>query len=526
MYNGLLKVPEDALTEDELERIKAELTIINPVYESKLRHSKWKPREEEKYLYFWHYKNNHYYFPRNILKALNISCSDVQTNKKPGEFADIIFSPKLRDYQKQFLNQVGINTWIYDKIFEVPCGHGKTIIALYLASIFKKKTLVLVTTNYLAKQWQQRAKEFCGEEARLLNSKLSITKLSTLPNISIVTLSMYNNLQDTISQLIKKEVGFVVMDEGHRSGAESYQSIIETLPAKKRLCLTATFRRLDGKEKILQYHFGEKHTMQNQQPLAKVYPLETNCTIDYLIPRDKIKDEDRFVDAMIDSKCFKLIKATDEFFNITYVKKFAWEGKSHMLDKIPEMDLHGRDKKLLTDILSKITFAHYDNYIAKDGKRIRILKNAIQKCLKDGRTILVLSKRKNLLHQLDRIFSKTSVKKALIISETNKMKQEERDYVQNEAELILGINQLAQEGFDVARIDTVIFCHPITDTEQAIGRSGRVLPGKKQAIVLYLVDNCWVYRNMFRKSINFIKINAKLKGDITISELDDVLWQN
>jgi superfamily II DNA or RNA helicase len=174
--------------------------------------------------------------------------------------------------------------------------------------------------------------------------------------------------------------------------------------------------------------------------------------------------------------------------------------------------------------MERVTFAYYDNYISVDSRRIRLVKSLIHQCLKDGRTVLVLAKRKNILHQLDKIFEGT--KKALIISETNKMKPEEREFVQNEANLILGIQQLANEGLDIPRIDTVIFYHPVTDTEQPIGRAGRVLPDKKQSLVFYLRDNCWVYSNMFRKSINFMKINAELQADITYEELSEVLCQN
>lgn len=198
----------------------------------------------------------------------------------------------------------------------MPCGHGKTVLALYLAAKIQRKMLVLVTTNYLAKQWQERAKEFCGEDATILSSKIVLSKL---PNISIITLDMFKSLDDSIIKLIQKEIGFVVMDEGHRAGAETYQPIIGEIGAKKRLCLTATFRRLDGKEQILKYHFGELFTMENQQPLAKVYPLMTNTTIDYLIPKDKLVDVDLFYDEIVSNRRFLLNKETPEFFNISIV---------------------------------------------------------------------------------------------------------------------------------------------------------------------------------------------------------------
>lgn len=519
MYDGLIAVPKGSISDTDLELIKSHLTISNPEYEAKLKYSKWKPKESEKYLNFWYYNGSTYWFPRNILSALNIDYKSYISTSQEGHYADIQFLKKLRRWQARFVESATA-TWETDKIFEVPCGHGKTVLALYLAAKIQRKMLVLVTTNYLAKQWQERAKEFCGEDATILSSKIVLSKL---PNISIITLDMFKSLDDSIIKLIQKEIGFVVMDEGHRAGAETYQPIIGEIGAKKRLCLTATFRRLDGKEQILKYHFGELFTMENQQPLAKVYPLMTNTTIDYLIPKDKLVDVDLFYDEIVSNRRFLLNKETPEFFNISIVDTW-FKSKSSRDTAVESLKVNKKDAKTLAAAMDKVVFAHYDNYVATDARRVRLIKSVIHQCLKNGRTVLVLSKRKNLLYQLDRLFEGT--KKALIISETNKMKPEEREFVQNEAKLILGINQLANEGLDVPRIDTVIFCHPITDTEQPIGRAGRVLPDKKQSLILYLRDNCWVYSNMFRKSINFIKINAELQADITYEELSDVLCQN
>ena len=45
-------------------------------------------------------------------------------------------------------------------IISVPCGWGKTIIALYLISKLKKKTIIVVHKEFLLNQWKQRIAEF------------------------------------------------------------------------------------------------------------------------------------------------------------------------------------------------------------------------------------------------------------------------------------------------------------------------------------------------------------------------------
>ena len=43
----------------------------------------------------------------------------------------------------------------------LPCGYGKTVCALYIASQMKRRTLVLVHKGFLVEQWQERQIHFC-----------------------------------------------------------------------------------------------------------------------------------------------------------------------------------------------------------------------------------------------------------------------------------------------------------------------------------------------------------------------------
>lgn len=105
----------------------------------------------------------------------------TEKHYEKGDFAPIKFYGKLRRYQRIFLDKA-INLsgekirWNYDKIFEVPCGHGKTIMALFLAALLQRKMLVFVSTNYLAEQWKDKAKIACKEDALILNKKIDSIK--------------------------------------------------------------------------------------------------------------------------------------------------------------------------------------------------------------------------------------------------------------------------------------------------------------------------------------------------------------
>ena len=52
-------------------------------------------------------------------------------------------------------------------ILEVPCGRGKTVIALKIISLLKKKTLILVHKEFLMNQWIERIEEFLDPTTRV-----------------------------------------------------------------------------------------------------------------------------------------------------------------------------------------------------------------------------------------------------------------------------------------------------------------------------------------------------------------------
>ena len=95
--------------------------------------------------------------------------------------------------------------------------------------------------------------------------------------------------------------------------------------------------------------------------------------------------------------------------------------------------------------------------------------------------------------------------------------------MQNECRLIFGVTQLAKEGLDIDRIDTLIIHLPMKDTEQAIGRTTRIHPSKKYPLVFYPLDNCPLTYATFSNAQKFFKINADYKGIRSIQTIDTVL---
>ncbi len=85
----------------------------------------------------------------------------VSNDLSPGMDIDVPFQGSLREIQQPivdaFLNCAKTKGC---GLVELPCGFGKTIIALYLVHCLRKKTLVIVHKEFLLEQWKERIQEF------------------------------------------------------------------------------------------------------------------------------------------------------------------------------------------------------------------------------------------------------------------------------------------------------------------------------------------------------------------------------
>ena len=70
------------------------------------------------------------------------------------------FKGELRDYQVNIVDTYMKSTKDGGGLLEIPCGRGKTVMALKIAANLGLKTLVIVHKTFLADQWIERIKQF------------------------------------------------------------------------------------------------------------------------------------------------------------------------------------------------------------------------------------------------------------------------------------------------------------------------------------------------------------------------------
>lgn len=160
-------------------------------------------------------------------------------------------------------------------------GFGKTTLALYIASIFKVKTLVIVHKSFLLNQWKKRAEQFTDAEVGIIQqNKIDID------GKQIVIGMLQSIAKDKYDPDIFRDFGLVIFDEAHHAPSKYFSRALPIIACKKTLSLTATPKRQDKLEKILYWYFG---------PILYTIPSEkTNTllikTFKYNITHDKFKE--------------------------------------------------------------------------------------------------------------------------------------------------------------------------------------------------------------------------------------------
>lgn len=491
----------------DLETLKEDLTLPNPEYANMMRFGKGRfYKKVDTHICYLKKDGENYIVPRYYMGELGKYGNE-------GRDITIDFKFSLRDYQQKFWEN---NSHCLDEstgiLFEAGCGSGKTIMAIYFSALRGKQTLVLVPTYYLAKQWKQRIEEATDATCVILSSK--DTEVPTDRDFTIVVMELFT-CRHLPKDLIQN-TGHVILDEAHRVGADTYLPILDEIPAKYRTALTATFRRADGVHRVLKYHFGKHLKMENRFPRPLVYGVRTGVEVRGVLSKnrkhsnllaflDSINHPYHETESAIEFSPTKELRDTLEGkYKVGSITKTAYHEVASCLSKASEM-----------------SYSVVESYLDSHSGRRKTAIRVIQECLDAGRTVLFLSKRKATLKALHKYFAK--YKPMLIVSETNERSDEDEVYLQNTCPLIFGVTQLAKEGLDIDRLDTLIIHLPMKDTEQAIGRISRLCEGKKFPIGLYLLDDSPITYATYNNAKKFIRINADFKGERTLQTLKTIL---
>jgi DNA excision repair protein ERCC-3 len=174
--------------------------------------------------------------------------SSLQINLKP--------ATTVREYQKEAgesINKSGNGTVV------LPCGSGKTLVGIYLATLTKTSTLIVTNSQNSVKQWKNSLLKFTDISEDSISTYDANNK--EIKPITITTYNMisYKKKGEFIhyATLNKFDWGLLICDEVHLLPANMFR-VVASMQSSKRLALTATFVREDGREKDIFTLIGPK----------------------------------------------------------------------------------------------------------------------------------------------------------------------------------------------------------------------------------------------------------------------------
>ena len=389
MYLGQkgLTIPKSILSESEQKQIKKDLTITpKNIYQ---------PLPP---FYIYRESPNKLYVPRFY------KMESIPSQLPSGVNIQIPFTGQIRPQQ-----QLAIDAFMKIKcgLLQLPCGFGKTILALYLISLLGKKTIVIVHKEFLMDQWIERMQEFLptARIGRIQGAIIDVTGKD-------IVLGMLQSLSTkTYPREVFDDFGFTIIDETHHMGAEVFSNALFQIVTPYMLGLSATMERKDGMTKIFKMFLGE---------------------VLYSAQRETVEN---IVVQMIK------YKTNDAEFNETILNFKGQANYSSMIKKICE-------------------------YNPRTEFIITVLKQLLLPGEKK-RQIMILAHNKSVLTYLyDAIAHRKIATVGYYIGgmDASDLKETETKQV------VIATYAMAEEALDIKSLNTLIMASPKTDVTQAVGR--------------------------------------------------------
>ena len=372
---------------------------------------------------------------------------------EPGDDIDVPFELSLRDYQQNivdiYCNHVS-KPLSKDNaqpggggILEVFCGAGKTVMALNIISIIKKKTLILVHKEFLMNQWIERMNDFLPT-ARVGKIQGPVFDIEDKD----VVIGMIQSLYDKeYSSNVFSSFGLTIIDEVHRIGSEQFSRTLFKTITPYMLGISATVERKDKLTKVLYMFIG-----------GKIYESTR-------------KEEDPVCVRAIEYKC------DDPDFNEV---DLDYRGNTKFSSMIVKLCAFGPRSDFIVNVLRDLLEEHPENQI------------------------MILCQNKSLLTYLYEAINYREI--ASVGYYIGGMKQVKLQETETK-KIVLATYAMAAEALDIKTLATLVMVSPKTDIVQSVGRILRVKHKHPIIVdIVDMHENFqkqWLQRRRFYKKCNY-----------------------
>lgn len=354
---------------------------------------------------------------------------------------NIVFGSELRDYQKEIVSKFLSFKAQGGGLLDIPCGRGKTVMALNILAQIGLKTLVIVHKEFLLNQWVERIEQFLpGAKIGRIQGQIVDVEGKDIVLGMLQSLSMKDYPQEMFA-----EFGLTIVDEVHHIAAEVFVRSLFKIVSPYMLGLSATMQRKDGLTKVFKMFLG---------PIR--YKEKPNLEHNVLV------------------KAIEFV-STDDDFNETAYDYRGNPAYSTMISKLCGFDERTRFM-------------------------LKVLKHEFQS--KEGQQIIVLGHNKNLLTALYKGIDDDPDSYATVGYYVGGMK--EAALKQSESKnIIIATYSMAAEALDIKTLTTLLMATPKTDVTQSIGRILRTK--HSQPMVIDIVDSHEVFQKQWGKRKSYYK---------------------
>lgn len=359
------------------------------------------------------------------------------------------FTGAMRPIQIEVVNSF-LTPTPRDGIISLQTGGGKTVCGLYIASQLKVPTIVLVHNTFLRDQWLDRIAAF------LPKARIGSVQGDTIDiEDKDIVVAMLQSVSMK-SYPVKTFAGFglVIVDECHHIASEAFSQAIPKLTCKHMLGLSATPERKDRLMHVINWCLG---------PL--LYKSDTSDKVD-----EKVKVE------------VYEFEPADSSYNDVIYNHAGVMFTSLMVNKVVE---YAPRNKMIVELL--IDLYHEKN-----------------------REILVLSDRVDHTKVLFDMLPIDIQATACILGRN--IKSAQRAEWCESKRILIATYSMCKEGFDVAKLNTLVIATPRPDVDQIVGRILRVEKDKRTTdpLIIDIVDPA--FRRQFQERLSlYNKRNYKVE---------------
>jgi superfamily II DNA or RNA helicase len=329
-----------------------------------------------------------------------------------GEPIFIDFQGELRDYQVHITERylTSVDSVRGGGLLEIPCGRGKTVMALKIIAELGRKTLIIVHKGFLLNQWKERIEQFLPQ-ARVGTIQGQVVDIEDKD----IVIGMLQSLSMKVYPAeLFTSFGLTVVDECHHISSEVFCRSLQTIVTAYTLGLSATMDRKDGLTKVFKMFLGE------------------------ILYKEKRDTEDDVLVRAIE------YSTSDDEYNET---KYDWRGSPQ-----------------ISTMVSKICqYSHRTEFI------LEVLKKELAE--KAGQQVMILAQQKNILVYLHKAIEHRKI--ASVGFYVGGMKESDLKKSES-CTVILATYAMAAEALDIKTLTTLLLATPRTDVTQAVGRILRV----------------------------------------------------